>query len=122
NNANQIRIKSINSSDLSTRLYLNNYKERLKIMQITDLHYSDSIIDEPGFTEYSSRMNNAYKQVRHYKTNQETNTFELFTELLNYAVANDVELLMLTGDIFNYPSKPAVQKLLNKLNETKRSE
>src|SRR5690606_37810092 len=23
------------------------------------------------------------------------------------------------GDIFNYPSKPAVQKLLNKLNETK---
>ena len=118
NPAHQIRVNSLNSSDTTTQLYLSNFKEKLKFMQITDLHFSDSNLDDPGFSDYSDRMNNAYKSVRHYKNNQETNTLDLFKGILNHAVKNEVELLMLTGDIFNYPSKPAVAKLIEVLKET----
>ncbi len=118
-NLNKVRVQSFNSNEIKTELFLSNYDQKLKIMQITDLHFSDSNLDEAGFNKYSDRMNNAYKKVKHYRSNQETNTLNQFVGLLDYAVKNKVELLMLTGDIFNYPSKPSVSKLLELLKETK---
>lgn len=113
-----IRIYSLNSSDLITKISISNYHGNLKIMQISDLHFSDSEIDELGFDMYSRRMNNAYKRVKHYASNEETTTIELFDEMLKQAIDQNVELLFLTGDIFNYPSKPAVALILEKLKMT----
>lgn len=115
----QNRVKLLNSSDLITKISISNYVGNFKIMQISDLHFSDSELDDVGYEMYSKRMNNAYQHVRHYARDEDTKTIDLFDGMLKQAIDQNVEIIFLTGDIFNYPSKPAVALVLEKLQQTK---
>jgi predicted MPP superfamily phosphohydrolase len=107
------------SRALETRILLKELKSPISIMQITDTHISCDGPSDVDYNKYSNRMRNAYHTVKHYKTGETTTPLTIFDELLNIAVRNKVDLIALTGDIINYPSKTAVDVILAKMNEVK---
>lgn len=105
----------IHSRSLETNFFLKGHIQPLSIMQISDTHISCDSAADVQYEPFSKRMNNAYRQVKHYKTGLYTTPLILFDELLKIAVARKVDLIALTGDIINYPSQTAVDVILEKL-------
>lgn len=101
---------------------LNFYHASLKascsIMMISDTHLFLSDDREAPFRQYSDRMAKAYNTTRHFQTGAETHPEECFTESLSMARENAVDLIVLAGDIFSFPSKAAVEWVTSKLRET----
>jgi len=88
-----------------------------RVFHITDTHLS--IDDERGvkYQDYSKRMAGAYKSNSHFQTGDLYSTQESFEQTLQIATEQDVDFLLLTGDIFSFPSQAAVEWALYKLNE-----
>ena len=90
----------------------------LKIMQITDSHISIEDEMESDMMQYAERMHNAYSNPRkHYKQDISKSTFEYLDDLLQKAKEENVELLLLTGDIVNFPSAVSVQYVNDRLTK-----
>src|SRR5690606_16344252 len=53
-----------------------------------------------------------------YRTGEEGTTTEYFKQLLHYAKEEKVDLIALSGDIFNYPSQVAVAFVKEQLDQT----
>ena len=89
-----------------------------RIFHITDTHLS--IDDERGekYREYSNRMANAYKSNIHFKTGETGTTKENFENTLTIAKEQKADFLLLTGDIFSFPSEAAVEWVLKELQKT----
>lgn len=104
------------SHGMETNILLKGLTTPMRIMQITDTHISCDGPSDVAYEGYSKRMNTAFKAVKHYKTGLVTTPLNLFDELLSIAVRNKVDLIALTGDIINYPSKTAVDVILGKMN------
>lgn len=104
----QFRKRSdINSGNVDL-IYVNGLCKAVKILHITDAHISVKSIDEKWFHHYSARMDNAFKRVRHYITKVKTTPKDIFLGLLDLAVEEKVDLIVLSGDIFNNPSASSV--------------
>lgn len=107
-NSADFDVVAVNSTVMDTQIIHPSFSSPLKVMQISDLHFSqDSEADLP-YQAYSSRMNQAYQTVKHYKTGENTTTRKLLDELVAIARKESPDLIALTGDIFNYPSQTAV--------------
>jgi 3',5'-cyclic AMP phosphodiesterase CpdA len=88
----------------------------LKAMQITDAHISLSVPQETNMMKYAARMHNAYAAPRrHYSRETSKSTFAYLDEVLQKAKAENVELLLLTGDIVNFPSAASVGYVCERL-------
>ncbi len=89
-----------------------------RIFHITDTHLS--IDDKRGekYREYSKRMAGAYKNNKHFKTGELGTAQDNFTNTLVLAKEQDVDFLVLTGDIFSFPSEAAVEWTLQELTKT----
>jgi len=74
-------------------------------MHITDSHVTVLSKNEEEYHPYSRRMDNAYKKVKHYKTKKKTTSMQMFLDLLEVAKEENVDLIVLTGDIINNPSQ-----------------
>lgn len=107
-----------NSTSLETTIMLKGLQTEMAIMQISDSHISVDSEADVLYEKYSIRMRNAYRQTKHYKTGEATTPAKLFDELLGIAVKEKVKLVVLSGDIINYPSETAVQFILNKMENT----
>ena len=99
-------------------IYTNAPVTPVRIFHITDTHLS--LDDERGnlYQEFSKRMAGAYKSNAHFKTGEKYSAKESFENTLILAKEQDVDFLALTGDIFSFPSKAAVDWALQKLKET----
>lgn len=87
-----------------------------RILHITDSHITFAGPEDEEFDEYSSRMSEAYSNGNHYKTGIPISRTEAFTGILQKAKKMEIDLILLTGDILNYPSKRAVQFVIDELN------
>jgi len=89
-----------------------------RIFHITDTHLS--MDDERGvkYEQFSKRMAGAYKSNSHFQTGESYSTKESFELSLQVAKEQAVDFLVLTGDIFSFPSQAAVEWAFQKLNES----
>lgn len=101
-----------------TAVLINGLSKPTKILQISDSHISILNEKEKEYDTYGQRMHNAFKSVKHYRTGEEGTTTEYFKQLLHYAKEEKVDLIALSGDIFNYPSQVAVAFVKEQLDQT----
>jgi len=89
-----------------------------RIFHMTDTHLS--IDDERGerYQQFSQRMAGAYRSNSHFQTGEYYSTKESFELSLQAAREQKADFLVLTGDIFSFPSQAAVEWALTKLNHT----
>lgn len=101
--------------EFETTVSVPGLQEKLSVLQISDSHIScDGPADE-AFQQYSKRMGAAYAVRKHFKTGKPTPPLENFEELLRKAKDGKFDLVVLTGDILNYPSETAVKAVLERL-------
>lgn len=89
-----------------------------RIFHITDTHLS--IDDERGvkYQDYSKRMAGAYKSNKHFQSGELYSTKESFEQTLRVSTEQDVDFLLLTGDIFSFPSQAAIEWAIQMLDNT----
>ncbi len=108
-----------NQWDLTGTITVSDLKDSIKIMQITDSHISIADPNEADLMKYGERMHKAYMNPRkHYFQDISKTTFEYLDDLLLKAKDEDVELLLLTGDIVNFPSAVSAKYVFDRLEET----
>ena len=94
-------------------------KNSLKIMQITDSHISIADESEADQMPYGDRMHKAYLNPRkHYLLDTIETTFEYLDDVLKKAKEENVQLLLLTGDIVNFPSAVSANYVYDRLMNT----
>ncbi len=92
--------------------------ETFRIMHLTDSHVSVLSKNEEEHHPYSRRMNKAFKKVKHYKTKKKTTSKQMFLDLLDLAKEENVDLIVLTGDIINNPSQSSAIFIYESLKST----
>ncbi|MCF7972394.1 MAG: metallophosphoesterase [Phycisphaerae bacterium] len=109
---------SFSCTENQVAIYTHAQVKPTRIFHITDTHLS--LDDERGvkYLEYSKRMANAYKSNRHFQTGEAFSAEESFEQTLDLAIKQEVDFLALTGDIFSFPSRAAVEWALEKLTDT----
>jgi len=108
-----------NNGELSSTIKIPDYKDSLKILQITDAHISIADEKEADMMKYGERMHKAYMNPRkHYALDTMETTFEYFDDILQKAKKENVNLLLLTGDIVNFPSAVSVKYVYDRLTAT----
>ena len=83
----------------TTTIHVSGLRKPLTVLHITDAHVSVVDPAEAQYHAYSTRMDNAYR---------DHDPAAHFTELMARAVDRRVDLIVLTGDIVNNPSKSSV--------------
>ena len=105
--------------ELTAIIKIPDLNDSLKIMQITDAHISIEDDKESDFMVYSERMHKAYNRpIKHFIQDTSKTTFDYLDELLLKARNRNIELLLLTGDIVNFPSAVSVKYVYDKLVES----
>ena len=107
-----------NSDSLETIIAIEGLTNPLTILQISDSHISCDNESDREYEIYSARMNQAYPLVDHYKTCEKVTPMQCFSDLMELAKKENVDLIALTGDILNYPSATAVERVCNLLDDT----
>jgi len=105
--------------DYETTVVIKGLKKTTRVLHISDSHISFSDKSEKKYHTYSKRMDNAYKSVQHYKTKEETTPVETFLELMDFAKNQNVDVIVLTGDIINNPSKSSVSFISKSVQKTR---
>ena len=105
--------------DLFSTIKIPDYTDTLKIMQITDIHISIADENESDLMQYSEHMQKAYTAPRkHYSQETYKTTFEFLDDILLKAKQENIDLLLLTGDIVNFPSAVSVNYVYDRLMKT----
>lgn len=119
NNTKKVSHYLGNNGILPATIKIPDYKDSLKIIQITDAHISIADEKEADMMKYGERMHKAYMNPRkHYSLDTSETTFEYFDDILQKAKKEKVELLLLTGDILNFPSAVSVKYVYDRLSAT----
>jgi predicted MPP superfamily phosphohydrolase len=105
--------------ELTATIKIPDFNDSLKIMQITDTHISIEDEKESDFMIYAERMHKAYNRpIKHFMLDTSKTTFDYLDELLLKAKNENVDLLLLTGDIVNFPSAASVKYVYDKLTDS----
>lgn len=103
------RIHTIhNFDDYSATIHTTGITSVLTVMHITDSHISKIDSAESTFFEFSARMDKAYSNPVHYLSNEPGSKADHFHEIIQKAKESNADLIVLTGDIINNPSKSSV--------------
>ncbi len=89
-----------------------------RVFFLSDTHLWQSDDREQPYRQYSERMAAAYNQTQDFQTGQPTNPMQAFEATLKLAVEQKIDLLVLGGDIFSYPSEAAIEWLEARVVET----
>lgn len=103
----------------SINIYSASIVDTIDIILLSDTHLSMKDDREKPYEEYSKRMSGAYAITRHYQTGEETNPQQAFVETIEIGKKKNIDLLVLAGDIFSYPSERAVEWVDSVLIESK---
>ncbi|GAF71425.1 unnamed protein product, partial [marine sediment metagenome] len=105
-------------SDYEATVAIRGLKETTRVLHISDSHISVFDESEKEYHPYSSRMDNAYKSPPHYITGVNTTPAETFSELMDLAKKQNADMIALTGDIVNNPSKSSVKYIYESVQKT----
>ena len=112
-------IHNVNNRTQSAAIMIPGVRSNLKFMQITDAHVSVSVDRETNMMKYAERMHKSYTGPRrHFSRDISKSTFEYLDDVLQRAKKEDVDLLLLTGDIVNFPSLASVEYVCDRLKES----
>jgi len=118
NNKKVVHFLSTNG-ELTSTISIPGYNDSLKVLQITDIHLSLADANEADMMKYGGRIHKAYSSPRkHYTRDTSETTFQYFDDILQKAKNQNVNLLLLTGDIVNFPSAASVKYVCDKLAKT----
>jgi DNA repair exonuclease SbcCD nuclease subunit len=107
------------NGELTSTIKIPDYNDSLKILQITDIHISIADEEEADMMKYGGRIHKAYSTPRkHFALDTSETTFQYFDDILQKAKNQNVNLLLLTGDIVNFPSAASVKYVYDKLAKT----
>lgn len=98
-----------NGDESETTVSVTGFAEAFSVLQISDSHISCDGPEDEEYLPYSKRMGNAYTSPKHFQTGQPTPPLENLETLLRKAKEEKYDLVVLTGDILNYPSATAVK-------------
>ena len=119
NNNKKVVHSLITKGELTATIKIPDYTDSLKILQITDIHISIADSNEADMMKFGERMHKAYSNPRkHYALDTSETTFQYFDDLLLRAKNQNVNLLLLTGDIVNFPSAVSAKYVYDKLTAT----
>jgi 3',5'-cyclic AMP phosphodiesterase CpdA len=107
---------SHSNTSLETIIVIKSLKTPFTVLQISDSHVSCDNESDVQYEQYSKRMRDGYATSKHYKTGKTTTPLDCFTELMQFARLSKVDMIALTGDIINYPSATAVERILQLVN------
>ena len=95
--------------DDRARFYCPAVRERVRLLVIADTHLF--LDDDRGapYREFSARMARAYNQTTHVRTGEPTTPAACFEAALDAARREGVDLVVLAGDIFSFPSEAAIE-------------
>ncbi|WP_262246019.1 metallophosphoesterase family protein [Parapedobacter soli] len=79
------------------------------VLFISDTHLWRTDEREDAYRQYSDRMAGAYNQTQHVITHEHTTPEESFEASLAYGREKGVDLVVLGGDIFSFPSEAAIE-------------
>ena len=118
-NADPKVIHLVNSRNQSATILIPGTTNHLKLMHITDAHISVSVEQEAAMLKQGERMHKAYTGTRrHFSQDVSKTTFAYLDDVLQRAKKEHVELLLLTGDIVNFPSPASVEYVCDRLKKT----
>lgn len=86
----------------------------VRLLHITDSHIS--LVDESK--PRSSRMHSAFVRTKHRHTKAPTSPQQEFARLIHIAREQPIDLVVLGGDIFNFPSNKTLEWVLEQLRVT----
>ena len=111
-------LQSFSQTGNGVSLYTRARVTPIRVFHLTDTHLS--IDDKRGveYQKYSKRMAGAYQSNKHFQTGEAYTTGESFEQTLQTALDEKADFLVLTGDIFSFPSEAAVEWASGKLAET----
>ena len=118
-NAQPKVVNLVNSKSQSSTILIPGATNHLKFMHITDSHISLSVEQEADMMKHAERMHKAYTGTRrHFSQDVSKTTFAYLDDALQRAKKENVELLLLTGDIVNFPSPASVEYVYDRLKNT----
>ena len=118
-NAQPKVVHLVNSKSQSSTILIPGATNHLRFMHITDSHISLSVEQEADMMKHAERMHNAYTGTRrHFSQDVSKTTFAYLDDVLQRAKTEHVELLLLTGDIVNFPSPASVEYVCDRLKKT----
>ncbi len=95
-------------TDSTAVISIEGLPDSLRILQITDAHISVLDSSERKFRQYSRRMDQAFITRPDGRTGEPVRPVDQFLQLLDRAKRLKVDLILLTGDIVNNPSRSSV--------------
>ena len=118
-NADPKVVHLISSRSQSATILIPGTTTHLKLMHITDAHISVSVEQEADMIKQGERMHKAYTGTRrHFSQDVSKTTFAYLDDVLQRAKKEHVDLLLLTGDIVNFPSPASVEYVCDRLKKT----
>lgn len=93
------------------------FSKPTRVLFLSDTHLWQSDAREEAFRQYSQRMASAYNHTRHFQTGEALTPMIAFEKALEDGIKNNIDLLILGGDIFSYPSEAAVEWVLERLKQ-----
>jgi len=105
----------VTSDEGVVNFYSEAVRRDAKVLIVADTHLFMDDGRGASFTEYSGRMSKAYNQTIHVSTGEETNPNRCFEEALLLGKSTGVDLLVLLGDLFSWPSEAAIEWAHSKL-------
>jgi 3',5'-cyclic AMP phosphodiesterase CpdA len=109
------------STELQTTILMNGLQEPFTLLHITDSHVScENDETEEPYLSLSKWMRdiNGPGTHRHFETGEMLSPLECFERILALAKEKQPDLLVLTGDIINYPSEMLVRVVMDLLKQT----
>jgi predicted MPP superfamily phosphohydrolase len=118
-NAQSKVVHLVDSRNQSATILLPGATKTLKFMLITDSHISLMVEQEAEMAKYAERMHSAYTGARqHFSGDGSKTASQHLDDVLQRAKNEHVELLLLTGDIVNFPSPASVAYVCDRLKQT----
>lgn len=100
-----------------TQILLKNSKSTLKIMHITDSHITIPDAKDSLIWDKCKRMHKAYENTKSHVSKKNVSREDAFKILINQAKKLKVDIIVLTGDIINFPSEKSVDFVYNTLKD-----
>lgn len=98
------------STDDSATIQVAGLTKAVVVLHVSDAHVSIRDESEADYRQYAERMDAAYGKPRaHFQTRQKALPAEHFRDLMQLAKARNVDLIALTGDIVNNPSRVSME-------------
>lgn len=112
------QITGIKTTGIYTQVLLQGSSKSYKIMHITDSHITIPDVTDSLVWDKCQRMHKAFENTNSHLSKKNIPRDEAFKMLIKQAIKQKVDLIVLTGDIINFPSKKSVEFVYQTLKKS----